>query len=298
MKQALVSVKHAIGRIYSSLYREVRYALGKSMRGDYQIAYRKISSGGLLANEPGEFRMIPNLRQGFSADPFLFEHKGALYLFAEIMNNKKGVGEIGYCKWNGKRFGRWKVIISEPHHLSYPLVFQENEEIYIMPEAKASHSLYLYKAKSFPNAWERVEPIVSGCDMCDTTLFEHQDQKLAFTTVYDEQGSHLRLLKFNDSLDQVIWHKELTDDGRISRCGGHVVSENGRYIRVAQDCSRMYGEKLIFLELSVDEEGNYQEKVCQTISADEIKINKQMKVSRIHTYNACSGMEVIDLFRG
>ena len=296
MKQTLVNVKHAIGRMYSLLYREAQYALGKSMRGDYQIAYRQIKAGGLLADEAGEFHMIPNLRQGFSADPFLFEYKGTLYLFAEIMNNKKGVGEIGYCKWDGKRFSRWKIIISEAHHLSYPLVFQENGDIYIMPEAKSSHSLYLYKAKSFPDEWERLEPIVTGCNLCDTTLFDYQGEKLAFTTVYDEQGSHLRLLAFNDSLDQVVSYKELTDDKSVSRCGGHVILENGRYIRVAQDCSQMYGEKLIFLDFSIDKAGRFEDKICKIISANEIKKNKPMKVTRIHTYNYCCGIEVIDLF--
>lgn len=296
MKQTLINIKHVIGKIYSLLYWEVQYVLGKRMRGDYQIAYREIKSGGLLSDEAGEFHMIPNLRQGFSADPFLFEYKGTLYLFAEIMNNKKGVGEIGYCKWNGKRFSRWKIIISETHHLSYPLVFQEKGDIYIMPEAKSSHSLYLYRAKSFPDKWERLEPMVTGWNLCDTTLFDYRDKKLAFTTVYDEQGSHLRLLAFNDSLNQVVSYKELTDDKRVSRCGGHIICENGRFIRVAQDCSQMYGENLIFLDFSIDAAGNYKEEIFKIISANEIKKNKPMNVTRIHTYNCCHGIEVIDLF--
>jgi hypothetical protein len=295
IKQNLLKTKHIVGNIYSSIHREVQYILGKEMRGDYQIAFRKIKAGGLLMDEVGEFQMIPNLRQGFAADPFLFEYKGTLYLFAEIMNQKKGVGEIGYCKWTGKKFSKWKVIIRENYHLSYPLVFLNNNDIYIIPEAKSSHSLYLYKAKVFPNVWEKLNPIIDGCDLCDTTLFTWHGEKYAFTTSCDEQGNHLQLLTFDNSLENIVSYKRLSDDKSISRCGGQVIQDNGNLIRVAQDCSKVYGEKLIFLLFSI-KDGGFDEEIYKVISANEIKKNKQMKVSRIHTYNVCNDVEVIDLF--
>lgn len=296
MHNKFVEFRHGLGKIYTAVYKEYLYLSGKKMRGAYQIAFRKIENGGLLNNELGRFCLVPNLRQGFSADPFLFEYNGEIYLFAEIMNNRTGNGEIGYCKWNGRRFSKWKIVIRENYHLSYPLVFKKNGCLYLMPEAKKSHSLYTYKAVDFPNKWEKQQPIIENIDICDTTLFKENGHYYAFTTVYDDVSFWLELFSFDNEIKSVLSRKVISKNTKISRCGGNIINNNGKMIRVAQDCSKEYGEKLIFLETTMGREQTFFECHFKEIDASNIAINKPMLFTRIHTYNILNNIEVIDLF--
>ncbi len=72
---------------------------------------------------------------GWIADPFLVEFEGRLFLFAEIFLYKsERNGVIGYCTFNGDRFGDWTVTMDRHWHLSYPNVFVEDDRLFMCPE--------------------------------------------------------------------------------------------------------------------------------------------------------------------
>ena len=50
---------------------------------------------------------------------------------------------------------KWKKIIEEEYHLSYPYIFETKEGIFIMPESGANSDLTVYRAVSFPDKWEK-----------------------------------------------------------------------------------------------------------------------------------------------
>ena len=91
------------------------------------------------------------------ADPFLFPYDGELYMFFESQAVSEP-GKIEAIKTSDlKTFEYLGEILKEPFHLSFPFVFQDGEDIYLMPESYATEEIALYKSipdhvqpKTFP----------------------------------------------------------------------------------------------------------------------------------------------------
>ena len=264
---------------------------------EWQVAYRKKPLGSIMTDRETPFFCIPNTRRYTAADPFLFTEKGVTYLFAEIYDKKEKLGKIGYAVFDGERFSPWKIVISEPYHLSYPNIFRWNGEIYIVPEANESRTLYAYKAVSFPDQWGKCEPILTDRRLTDTTFFDDTDgthwmftydieennQKKLYLYAIDEAG---RLTQSTDSF--------LSDDDGSARPGGNFFRYKGDTIRVSQDCTGDYGVAVVFSKVISCSEKGYAEKPILRVGPGDIKVNKRF-LSGLHTYNANDSLEVIDL---
>ncbi len=139
----------------------------------YQVAYRrngKLFSRFPLENGGPEFQLIPNTWRYWAADPFLYEHEGKVYLFAELYDFVHRKGVIGFAEWKNNRFTKWKPIIEEPFHMSYPHVFGHNGDVYMIPETYQAKKLILYKATRFPCEWELCKTLLTGESLVDTTI--------------------------------------------------------------------------------------------------------------------------------
>lgn len=92
----------------------------------WNIAWRNRPVASLLEDRGTPFIILKNSFRYWAADPFIFNYNGELYIFAELYDYITRKGVIGYCKWNGVRFGRWKKVIEEDYHLSYPYIFERD----------------------------------------------------------------------------------------------------------------------------------------------------------------------------
>lgn len=92
------------------------------------------------------------------ADPFLFIYNNRLYLFYEEMPIGNGLGVIKMVSTNDlHKWSKPVQITHEPQcHFSYPWIFEENGEVYMMPETGCDHNIRLYKATD--NSLTRFEP--------------------------------------------------------------------------------------------------------------------------------------------
>ncbi len=79
-------------------------------------------------------------------------------------------------------------MLEEPHHLSYPQVFERDGAIWMLPEASASGRLTLYRASAFPDRWIAETVLVEG-EISDATLLEHGGLLWLFATDRDGYGS-------------------------------------------------------------------------------------------------------------
>lgn len=103
-----------------------------------------------LLPDPGDHR--------FLADPFGLWRNERLYVFAEAYDYRSPKGTIDVLVYDrtGKMIEQ-KQVLQESWHLSYPFVFEHEGETYLLPEATASGRLSLYRARNFPDVWERVD---------------------------------------------------------------------------------------------------------------------------------------------
>lgn len=232
---------------------------------------------------------IIKLDEGWIADPFLFSHKGDHYIFAEYV--KKTKGEIACFKIINNTPVFQSIVLSEPYHLSYPCVFECENNIYMIPESADNRSVDLYMANEFPYKWEKVDQLLQGV-FYDTTYFKYngKDYLISYSPQvgrYTLDVFELDIKKYKTELVTEIQYKE-----NIGRPAGCLYQEDGVIYRPAQDCSRMYGEKLLFYKADLKDR-KYEEELVRTLSVEEVKLPYQ----RIHTYNFDSDYEVIDCFK-
>ena len=266
----------------------------------WNVAYRKKSKACLFNDIDSEFIVIDNGYKGWAADPFIFEKDNEVYLFAEIFSYKHGRGVLAYAKYDDKKncFGKYNTIIVEDYHLSYPCVFEYENNIYIMPEANESDSLYLYRAVEFPNKWEKLPPLFTGAKLVDTTpiLIEGKPYALSYKlNIEDESKNELILLEFNGKGFVESKLCVLSTDVSTARPGGNFLKINGELYRVSQDCKGEYGRAVNFVKLSKDFPKTFEEKVVKRIEPKDLNIHNKNIYCGIHTYNSSKNFEVIDL---
>lgn len=258
----------------------------------WTVAYRKRGKSSLLdGNYESEFIPIPNSCRYWAADPFCFSVGGATYIFAELYDRIRMKGNIGYCivESNG-RVSKWKKVISESYHLSFPFILEKEGDIYIIPEAYQSNSIYAYKAISFPNVWVKDFEVLSNRMCVDTVLF-HTDNDYFLTTLRDKNPV---LMLYRFCKDRYEFVETVSSDMENNRNAGKVIEKNGKLYRIAQNCRDAYGKSLNVNELTCTE-GRYFEKFIKSFSVEQIKVIGNNKYEGVHTYNANEFVEVIDL---
>lgn len=273
--------------------------LSKFLEDGWNVAYRQLPEGQIFRETKEQFNIIPNTWRTWEADPFVFQYNGNIYIFAEMFDYIQRRGSIGYTKWENGKFTPWKKVISESFHMSYPNVFVWNEEVYMLPETSAAHSLLLYKAVEFPDRWEQNRIIAEDVMWVDTTFFQNNNILYAITTDVSKEDNHkVYLLKFDEHLD-IIEKQEIKERNiECSRSAGRFFEYEGKLIRITQDCSEHYGRAIIFSEMNPDE---VIEKGVQNVFfyllPYEVATSKQREWIGLHTYNALQKFEVIDLER-
>lgn len=254
----------------------------------WQIAYRE--------DKNENFKLIQNPEWAWAADPFLVEYENQIYLFAELFLFKsERNGVIGYCKYEGEKFGSWIVSMDRHWHLSYPNVWVSDGRLYMCPESYQAEEVAIYELVSFPDKWRKVHVLLQNGKYVDSTFFKYEDKDYLFTYHLTKSGIIGELLLYEIFEDGTLSHGIcISDDIGNSRPGGNVILHEGKIIRVSQDSREGYGSGLVFSEIQ-SVSPNYKEKEFLKIQPDDISGNWTQKFSGIHTYNNLKNIEVIDL---
>ena len=270
----------------------------------YSIAFRQRSEKALYeADASGDgFILIPYTLRYWMADPFLFKYKNRNYIFAELYDKKKSKGVLGYAELKGDRCGNFQVCLEEKVHLSYPCVYQRDNDIYMIPETKDDNTVTVYKAVEFPKKWEKYQTI---CEMpcVDTTPFVYNGENYFFTTIANEHSTDDNLFLIHEESRRVT---QLLDKNLCLRSAGHVIYHKEQLIRPSQD-DTVYGDAVIFNKIIEFKENEYKEipykRIVapgevnkETILCVELLNNKRnIGFNGLHTYNVNEDYEVIDL---
>ena len=258
----------------------------------YAIGYR-------TNNDEGEFKIkadipyqiIPPTEKEWYADPFLFEYDNDKYLFAEVMNYADGRGSIGVLKLNGDK--QFKTVLKEPFHLSYPNVFKCKDNIYMIPETNSAKQLRLYKCNRFPYKWELEWIMLKDVKYVDTSVYLSND------TIYAE--THDKLLNKNRFFKIDIEKRNIeeitnTDNKYINiRPGGNFIKTKSGIYHALQNCEEVYGEYLHIGKVDSFNNNGLSETEIMTYKVSDIKTTDKKHYERVHTFNKCKEIEVIDL---
>jgi hypothetical protein len=262
------------------------------------VAIRPRRSGDAQFLSEG-FTEIPKPSGGEYADPFIFRegargNHGRNFLYFEEIPSGLTTGRIAALEVvNEKEFGVPFTVLEKSHHLSYPLVFQDSGETFLIVESAADRSVPLYRARRFPHDWDHVGNLAEGIPVTDTTPFQLNGVWYFFTSTR-EPG--LETLLFYSERLEGPWQyhpaNPICSDARRARGAGALFYHGRRLIRPSQDCSVRYGYAIVLNEIIRLTTSEYEERQFETIMPDW-----QPGLLGTHTLNSNECYEVIDGLR-
>ena len=181
----------------------------------------------------------------FMADPFIVNNQDTLYIFYEHFPAKVNStwGDIGVMRSldGGASWTFMGIAIDEPYHLSFPHVFQDHGEWYMLPCSGAISQLVLYKAVDFPMKWEKVKVLRDNYSYTDPMLYhdsiyylfvsENGEERFALYTA-DSLGAPL--VEHPCSPIRCTWNNH-------TRLAGEVAFYDGRPYLFMQEHNGGYG---------------------------------------------------------
>ena len=231
------------------------------------------------------------------ADPFIIERNNSYFVFFEEMLYKEQKGRIAVMEIdkNGKCHKPQKAL-ERNHHLSYPFLFEEDDNLYMLPESSQNKSVDLYKCTDFPLGWEYSSNLLSNVEAADSTLFKHNNKYWLFTSAREHPAASINdnlYLFFSNSLENGIWHPHplnpIVSCVEAARPAGRVFMKGNKIFRPAQNASKYYGYGIQIMEIIKLSEDEYEEKHVHSIHP-----GWSNDVIGTHTYNFSGQMTVID----
>ena len=232
------------------------------------------------------------------ADPFPVYYDGKYLLFFEEIIHGESIGHISLLEIGADgKIGQSRRVLSRPHHLSYPLVFEWDKQWYLMPEAGQSRTVELFRATRFPDEWESVGAVLEGVALLDPTIAEIDGQWWLFGAVRlpgSADASALHLYHAPSPLGPWTPHRynPVKVDVRGARPAGHLFRRDGVWYRPAQDGVPQYGAAIVVHRIEKISLTEFHEETIGRIEPTWLP-----NLAGTHTINAVQGLSVMDAQR-
>ena len=214
---------------------------------------------------------IINPKGRFFADPFVVSYNNRDVIFLEDYSYKEKKGIISAVEIiSNKEYKILGTVIKEDFHLSYPFIFEFENELFMMPESSSDKSIRLYKCVNFPLEWEYHYNLISNIDAVDTTMHYINGKYWLFTNSNYNSSEHNSILEcfYADTPLTQVW-KPHTQNPIMFQNGGR----NGGYVS-DQDKNLLISQKFGY-----DRYGKSIEiKEIESITEDSFTFNKVMDV--------------------
>lgn len=233
------------------------------------------------------------------ADPFVVFEEQHYYVFIEELEKKRKNAHLSYLKFNNE--GRLLTpnavkVVEEDFHLSYPFIFKEAGQYYMMPEMADSHEVWIYKATTFPDKWEKFHLLFEDKQLFDPSLYYHDDTWYLFGTEKTNIGSsrdQFLCLYYSEDLFSGKWMPHplnpVTRDVRGARPAGKIFNWDGKLIRPGQIGAPNYGYGVQFHEIITLSKTEYEERPVDVLVPEWTD-----NIKAVHTVNFEKGFSVID----
>ena len=238
------------------------------------------------------------------ADPFIVEDNDKVYVFYELYDYFKGKGVIAYSLVEQNRASTPNIIIEEKVHLSFPFIWKDGENYYIMPESSGDSNLVVYVASEFPVKWIKHSILLNDVKLCDSVRFDtlKRNETYIISSSMDTQKEYYwcdvtnKLYKDENGKPRFI--KDLSSGSIGIRNAGAILRLDDNLYRPGQVSDHNnYGHGLSIWRLTPDLSDD--ECVYSFVSEEAIgHFNTESitadKIVGIHTYNSSEKFEVVD----
>lgn len=239
---------------------------------------------------------IGQYNEGWFADPFFLSVNNTIIeLLVEEYIYKSSKGRLSKLSItrDGYKLLKREVVLELSTHLSYPIIYRENNKIYVYPENSESGVLKIYEYNAPFNQLENPTTIIKE-PLLDAQLTKICDKYYIFavknaTGTYDDTKT--LFIYISDAilgpftLFQTI-HNSLCEE----RGAGGIFNEKVKLIRPAQSCEDgVYGKETILYELKF-ENNFFSEIEIARIDSDKAR----HWGLGLHTLNEMNGLCVVD----
>ena len=209
----------------------------------------------LTPTTPPPITWLPTRPGHYAADPFAVERDGVLHILFEDFDHSLGIGSIyGRSIFGDGRVSEPRRAIETGVHASYPFLIEHEGSVFMLPETSASNELVLYEAERLPDRWRRVATLLSGIPAVDASVIHHEGRWWMFATRADHGDNHSLFIWHASELSGP-WSPHLANpvktDARSSRPAGTPFVVDGTLYRPSQDCSRVYGGRVVVNRVEV-----------------------------------------------
>ncbi|SCY07673.1 hypothetical protein SAMN02910292_00796 [Lachnospiraceae bacterium XBB2008] len=272
----------------------------------FSCAFRKAGS-----DEP--YAVLPHSDKYWYADPLIISRDGREIVFMERVDRETGIGAIAYSDITDGAWHEPVAVIEEQFHMSFPMCFEWDGELYMIPETEMDNAINLYRCAAFPDKWEKCGRFLDGMKLVDTVVLEKtgaadaSGECLTFlASEYNpENDFYTRFRKFTLKKTQnspegtsgeahATGAIEATDLGLVSaeytlqsRMAGYPLSDN--IFPVQRSTSGVYGYSVMFRSGAPDGP-EVREMLPHKVNTD-----CRRRLIGVHTYSLSEKYEVIDV---
>jgi hypothetical protein len=258
-------------------------------------------TGDVTGLQPGQ--AVEIARSDFvMADPFLFEHQDQMWLFFEAMHPDSDAAWIAAGRLEGDHLVDTCIALKRDYHLSFPFVFRDAGDIYMMPETQQSRRLEIWRATDFPIGWTLHATAFEDQFPADSTLFKDaRGRWWLFTNLSDhhafqDHSNALYLFSLSGpDLKDIVAHpaNPVVIGSGQARNAGAIISQNGRLYRPSQNNSfGTYGYGLNLMEITRLDETGYDEHLVRAWTPAD-----RAGSTGLHHLTVCNDRFVLDFSR-
>ncbi|WP_047307471.1 glucosamine inositolphosphorylceramide transferase family protein [Rhodopseudomonas palustris] len=266
----------------------------------WRIGWRHTDDAGIWGSADlsgPEWQAIPSPANRFYADPFAVTWKGRTCVFFEELDHRVGKGTISAIEFGESGpIGGAIPVLEEPWHLSYPFLIAHGDELWMIPESSVQRDVSIYRCVAFPGRWERHATLLSGVELADATIVQHDGRHYLFGATRDDDRDG----GYSDTLSIYLaddlfgpWRPHAIRPALVDRASarpaGHFVRQGGRLWRPVQDCTRGYGGALGLAEITELSPETFAQTVRHVVEP-----GPRWPGRKLHTLNRCGRLELID----
>lgn len=233
-----------------------------------------------------EYTIVKNpYKNKWFADPFIYnDTPERLELFVEEFDYTIGRGRIGHLVISKRShtIEKLSIILEKETHLSFPVIYRRDGNVYVHPENSASGKSFMYRYDKESD--KLVEPVeVISEPVTDAIIVEESGLFFMYSTKLPvPNGKELFVYQANNFLGPYVYKDSYVFDKAYARMAGMFINlSNGQIIRPAQDCEGGdYGKAVHFME---------GDDVVTSLTPPTAKY------AGLHTFNSFGGVFIIDL---
>jgi hypothetical protein len=234
-------------------------------------------------------------RGAFCADPFVYQLENGNYLiiYEEKKYFKKGTIRLTLFD-NDLNIIQQKSLLDHGKHLSYPFIWKENNQIWILPESAEECCL-----KAYPLELEKLELgepkiLIDHCPLLDATMLHYENRYWIFSTL-KKPGKETQLHLFHaEKWDgPYLPHQQNPVKSGLNgtRPAGSFFHYNERIIRPAQNADPYYGASTTLFVIDELNTETYRESPVKWIHPPQ----KSPYNKGLHTINSVGDVLVVDV---